>query len=61
MNTHSVDLLGYDLTELTILTDDAGNEFKPIGDWEAVSDGGHHHSGYLRFSRDDDAKLSNLA
>ncbi len=61
MNTHSGDLLGYDLTELTILTDDAGNELKPIGDWEVVSNGGHHRSGYLRFSRDDDIELSNRA
>lgn len=58
MNTHSVDLLGYNMAEMTVLLDGGENEIKPIGTWQTVSDGGHHRSGYLVFSRRDDLDLA---
>ncbi len=61
MNTHSVDLLGYNMAKLTILKDSKGNELKPVGGWQSVSEGGHHRSGYLIFSRPDGLELSDQA
>ncbi len=48
MNTHSVDLDQYDLGELSVLRDDAGNEYHPAS-WDSAS-GGHHRQGTLTFS-----------
>ncbi len=47
MNTHSVDLDQYDLGELAVLRDDAGNEYHPIS-WDSPP-GGHHRRGALTF------------
>ncbi len=47
MNTHSVDLDQYDLGELTILRDDADNEYHPVS-WDSAP-GGHHRKGTLTF------------
>ncbi len=47
MNTHSVDLDQYDLSRLTILRDDAGNEYRPLS-WDSAP-GGHHRQGTLTF------------
>lgn len=47
MNTHSVDLDSYDLGKLTVLKDDAGNEYRPV-DWDSAP-GSHHRSGTLAF------------
>jgi hypothetical protein len=49
MNTHSVDLDGYDLKALSLLRDDAGNEQKPL----RVEDegGGHHRRVTLVFTK----------
>ncbi len=47
MNTHSVDLDQYDLGELVVLRDDAGNEYRPVS-WDSAS-GGHHRKGILTF------------
>jgi len=47
MNTHAVDLDGYDLKQLAALRVDGGPEVEPIG-WEAPK-GGHHRSGTLTF------------
>ncbi len=47
MNTHSVDLDGYDLSQLAVLRTAQGLEVKPTG-WEAPR-GGHHRSGSLIF------------
>lgn len=48
MNTHSVDL-GADMTQITILRDDAGKEYKPTA-WEGPGGGGHHREGTLTFA-----------
>jgi hypothetical protein len=47
MNTHAVDLDGYDLKQLAVLRIDGGQEIRPIS-WEAPK-GGHHRSGMLIF------------
>ncbi len=47
MNTHSVGLDEYDLTELAILRDNAGQEYSPVS-WDSAP-GGHHRRGILSF------------
>jgi hypothetical protein len=47
MNTHAVDLDGYDLKQLAVLRIDDGREVQPAS-WEAPK-GGHHRSGTLTF------------
>ena len=47
MNTHAVDLDGYDLKQLAVLRFDGRREVRPIG-WEAPK-AGHHRSGVLTF------------
>jgi len=54
LNTHSVDLDGYDLAEMAVLRDDTGNEYQPIL-WDAAS-GGHHRQGVLTFPLPDSVK-----
>jgi protein-S-isoprenylcysteine O-methyltransferase Ste14 len=53
VDTHSVDLDGYDLSQLAVLRTDDGREARPSG-WDAPA-GGHHRSGTLTFptTRDD--------
>jgi hypothetical protein len=51
MDTHSVELDGYDLAKLAILRNGQGQEVKPVK-WDASS-GGHHRSGTLAFSAKD--------
>ncbi len=48
MNTHSVDLSD-DMTQITILRDDTGKEYKPTA-WDGPGGGGHHRSGTLTFA-----------
>lgn len=47
MDTHAVDLDGYDLGQLAVLRTDGGREVRPSG-WDAPK-GGHHRSGTLTF------------
>lgn len=47
LNTHSVDLDGYDLRQLAVLRTDQGLEVSPT-QWDAPA-GGHHRSGTLTF------------
>jgi hypothetical protein len=47
MDTHSIDLDGYNLRELATLRTDEGAEVHPSG-WDAPK-GGHHRSGSLTF------------
>jgi hypothetical protein len=47
MNTHAVDLNGYDLRQLAVLRTDKGQEVQPTG-WDAPK-GGHHRQGTLTF------------
>lgn len=47
MDTHAVDLDGYDLRQLAVLHIGQGQETRPTG-WDAPS-GGHHRSGTLSF------------
>jgi hypothetical protein len=46
-NTHSVDL-GFDPVAISVLRDDAGQEY-PALEWQGDGPGGHHRSGTLRF------------
>ena len=50
LNTHSVELSGYDLPTITTMNV-GGKDVKAIGEWQSVSESGHHRSGYLRFPR----------
>jgi len=47
MDTHSVDLDGFDLIKLAVLRTDSGAEIAPTG-WDAPK-GGHHREGKLSF------------
>jgi hypothetical protein len=47
LDTHVIDLDGYDLRQLASLRTDQGREVLPVG-WDAPS-GGHHRSGTLTF------------
>ncbi len=47
LNTHSVDL-GYDLTQIATLSDDAGEQVQPTK-WDGPAGGGHHRTGTLSF------------
>lgn len=47
MNTHSVDLDGYDLMELAVMRDNEGNSHNPVS-WDSEA-GGHHRRGTLSF------------
>ena len=47
MDTHAVDLDGYDLRQLAILRTDQGQEIQPA-QWNAPA-GGHHRAGTLTF------------
>jgi len=51
MNTHSVDLAGYDLVKLSELLV-AGQRFAPLR-WVSTSDTNHHRSGALIFPKAD--------
>lgn len=51
MDTHSVDLDGYDLGKLAVLRNDRGVEVRP-GGWNAPK-GGHHREGTLSFPAKD--------
>ena len=48
MDTHSVEL-DQDMTKITVLVDDQGKEYKPLG-WEGTV-GGHHREGMLIFNQ----------
>lgn len=47
INTHSVDL-DFDLTKISILSDNLGNAYAPVK-WEGSEPGGHHRNGLLSF------------
>lgn len=47
MDTHSVNL-GEDLTQVSVLVDENGNEHKPV-EWRGDPLGGHHRAGTLIF------------
>src|SRR5512139_3615791 len=47
LNTHSVDL-GYDLTAIAALSNDAGETVQPLK-WDGPAGGGHHRGGTLSF------------
>ncbi len=47
MDTHSVDLDGFDLSKLALLRTDSGVEVAPV-EWDA-GPGGHHREGKLSF------------
>ncbi|MBI2861335.1 MAG: hypothetical protein HYX89_00790 [Chloroflexi bacterium] len=51
MDTHSVDLDGYDLAQLATLRNGQGQEARPLA-WDAPK-GGHHRSGTLLFPKED--------
>lgn len=47
MDTHAVDLDGYDLRQTAVLRTEDGSELRPTG-WDAPK-GGHHREGLLTF------------
>lgn len=47
-DTHSVEL-DQDLTQVVVLYDDKGNEYKPLA-WTGTPAGGHHREGSLSFN-----------
>ena len=47
LNTHSVDL-GYDLTQIATLSNNAGEQVQPTK-WNGPTGGGHHRAGTLSF------------
>lgn len=47
LNTHTLEL-DQDITKVSVLVDDKGNEYKPIR-WEGSVSGGHHREGILVF------------
>ncbi|MAZ40855.1 hypothetical protein CL654_01960 [bacterium] len=47
LNTHSMDI-NEDMVEVSIMVDEKGNEYKPVG-WEGDPAGGHHREGILSF------------
>ena len=47
MNTHSVEL-DFDVTQISALYDDLGNEYKPLK-WDGSAPEGHHREGILKF------------
>jgi hypothetical protein len=49
LNTHQGDL-DFDVSKISILEDDKGNEYTPL-EWEGSAPGGHHRSGTLTFSK----------
>ena len=49
LSTHSVEL-DQDMTQVAVLVDDGGNEYKPLR-WEGAPAGGHHREGVLTFNR----------
>ena len=50
LDTHSVDLSGYDLTATSVLRDSQGGESAPLR-WEAGDESQHHREGFLIFER----------
>lgn len=42
--------LGFEMTEVSLLKDDVGNVYSPLG-WEGSPPGGHHRSGVLTFPK----------
>lgn len=48
LNTHAVDI-SEDLTNVSNLADENGNEYKPV-EWQGDPPGGHHRKGTLRFA-----------
>ena len=47
LNTHSV-TMDQDMTQVAVLVDDQGKEYKPIR-WDGAGPGGHHREGVLVF------------
>lgn len=47
LNTHSVEL-DQDMSNIVVLVDDSGKEYKPLR-WEGAPAGGHHREGTLIF------------
>lgn len=47
LSTHSIEL-DQDMTQVSVLVDDRGNEYKPTR-WEGAGPGGHHREGLLVF------------
>ncbi|HEA47204.1 MAG TPA: hypothetical protein ENH97_02200 [bacterium] len=49
LNTHSVDLLAYQMDKISFLRDEKGNEYKAES-WKTLSESSHHRSGIIKFS-----------
>lgn len=53
LNTHSVDLLAYQMNKISFIKDEEGDEYPAIS-WESLSESSHHRSGILKFSNSDE-------
>lgn len=53
LNTHSVDLLAYEMNKISFLRDERGNEYSAIS-WQSLGESSHHRSGILKFSNLDE-------
>ncbi len=57
LDTHSGDLMAYDLVKRVILRTDRGQQLEPLR-WVSTADGAHHRAGALVFARTDGAGRS---
>ncbi len=57
LDTHSGDLMGYDLTKLVTLRTAAGALVREGFTWEPESESSHHRSGVLELANEQDGKL----
>jgi hypothetical protein len=53
LNTHSVELSGYEVEKISYLRDEDGREYPALSGWLSPEDSGHHRSGIIRFAKND--------
>ncbi len=55
LNTHSVNLTGYQVDKLSYLRDEQGQEYSALPGWISLNESDHHRSGIIRFARFDNS------
>jgi hypothetical protein len=53
LNTHSVELSGYEVDKISYLRDEDGKGYPALSGWLSAEDSGHHRSGIIRFAKSD--------
>lgn len=53
LNTHSVELSGYEVDKISYLRDENGKEYPALSGWLSPQDSGHHRSGIIRIANTD--------